>query len=84
MLKAAKEPHLAPKILIFVSTKEAAVKVYQLLVHLAQHKDSVSTFHASLTAGTKTLLVELFRSQHSWLHVLVATIAFGMARVLNI
>ena len=60
LLKAAKEPNLVP---IFVSTKEAAVN---------QHKDSVSMFHASLTAGTKALLVEQFRSQHSWLRILVA------------
>lgn len=72
------EPCSIPKTLIFVATKEAAVKVYKLLHHSAKCKASVSMFHASLTQGTKTHIVGQFQSSSSRLRILVATVAFGM------
>ena len=77
-MHSTEDPSSIPKTLIFVGTKDAAVKVYRVLHHSAQFKSLVSMFHTSLTQSTKTHIVEQFQSSSSQLRILVATVAFGM------
>ena len=67
-----------PKTIVFVTTKDAAVKVYRLLHHSIGGTGFVSMFHASLTEATKASIIADFQPVHSKLRILVATVAFGM------
>lgn len=79
LFKGAKEPQDVPKMIIFCQTKEAAVKIYRLLlIQSSCNKEYVCMFHASLTRTTKVVIQQRFQSSSSTLRCLVATVAFGM------
>ena len=63
--------------IVFTQTKNAAVKVYDMLRKASNKRHYVGMYHA-LTPQTKSFAQQQFQTNESELRCLVATVAFGM------
>ena len=64
--------------IVFTQTKNAAVKVYDMLSKASNKRHYVGMYHASLTPQTKSFAQQQFQTNESELRCLVAMVAFGM------
>lgn len=82
MLKT-RNAFIIPKMIVYVRTKDMAWKVYSHLLRESVQRCYLGVFHADLTQATKSSVYQNFRSNGSSLKCLIATVAFGMVRVLG-
>lgn len=70
-----------PKTIVFTLTKLKACNIYSHLNAASCMKGAVGMYHANLTAHNKTLVHDHFK--RGVIRILVATVAYGMVRILS-
>ena len=68
---------LVPKIILYVTTKDMAWKLYSHLLGEGVSRATVEVYHASLTLETKSRVYQDFKG-NSGTRCVIATVAFGM------